>query len=118
MENHQIVLEIIKEVYPLEYVIAGEDATIKIIKSEGNDIGIYEPKGGSNFDIAGALTLISTSIIVIKNIIEIYQKLFPKGEKKSAKEVEGSIKEQLVAKNIKFEGDKFDSILEILTKII
>lgn len=100
------IKQIIEAVYPDEYIIVGEEAIDTIISLEGEEVSVYRPNGGSDFDISSTLTIISTSIIVIKNIIEIYQKLKPISKDKVdkaelAKEVNRKLKsEQIQIKNI------------------
>ncbi len=113
------IKQIIETVYPDEYIIVGEEAIDTIIPLEEGEVSVYKPSGGSDFDISSTLTIISTSIIVIKNIIEIYQKLKPISKDKVDKaELAKELNRKLKSKQIQIKNISDKEYIQLIDETI
>jgi len=103
MTTQKQIEDLLKEIHPSEYVIAGEEAIQELIDFKGKEDTLYKAKGGSDFDISAILTTLSASVILIKNVIEIYQKFKPQRSEVTTSQVAKESKEILVNKGVKFD---------------
>lgn len=103
---------VLKQVCPDEYIIAGEESVQRIVKSGLQDDAFYKAKGGSNFDVTGVLTILSTVTVIIKNVFDIYQKIKPENGAVEKKDVIEKTKTELSAKNIKYNDDTLNKVVE------
>lgn len=77
MEKNNLVKEILKKVFPIEYDAVGTSLVNEIVM---NDVEFESPTGGQNLDLQALLVLLATASTLIKNVIDIYQKIKDKKE--------------------------------------
>lgn len=110
-----LIKQVLEELYPDDCIIVGEETLDKLISENKNEKSLYKAKGGMDFDITSTLATLSTCIIIVKNVIEIIEKMVSQNKPKDKKDIAQETQKKLEGK-IKYSIQDIEDVISQVIK--